>query len=677
MKLHLHRVKATLAAAVIGLCAAPAWAAAPTARDLTRAPAISDVSISRDGEHIAALTSPDGDQVVISIWRTDAPDQRPVLLGSGKMRFLDVQFLKNDRLLVTAIQPYTLGSDRAHTTKRFVTDLNGEDWKPLLPEPTSTSPFEELVNALSNPTIVSYLPLDPKHVIVEDHRLNGEGDIYKLNVYSGVAQRIERGSEKFFSPVADLTGEIRAKDEFDFDNGKAFIATWLKNPDTGKLEEHFRWYAKDRVPVDVLGFDTDPNFAFVRTVSPGKDKAGIYVYDIRARKIVEPLFEHRMFEAYGLRRSTIPQSFGEVIGFTYQGPTLSTYWAQPVLAELAKNLNATLGLQPTVMEWRDTASNTQAKINVPTEGSAEIISYSEDFKRVIVAKEGPSSPSEYYLLTSDGKLSLLGRARPWIDPAAIGQTKLVEYRARDGLMIPGFLSLPPKSVFGPGPYPTVIMPHGGPWARDYMDWDVSGWPQYLTSRGYAVLKPQFRGSEGWGQKLWRAGDNEWGQKMQDDKDDGAKWLISQGVADPGRIAMFGYSYGGYAALAATIRPNGIYQCAISGAGAPDLAEFRKETFENRFGREFQNPTIGGLDVLGHAKEAQIPVFLYHGDRDMTVDIKQSREFAAKLKAAGKPYKFIEIPEMGHQYVTMTPSMMEQQLVEIENYLKTDCGPGGL
>jgi dipeptidyl aminopeptidase/acylaminoacyl peptidase len=210
-----------------------------------------------------------------------------------------------------------------------------------------------------------------------------------------------------------------------------------------------------------------------------------------------------------------------------------------------------------------------------------------------------------------------------------------------------------------------------------MEWDLTGWIQYFASRGYAVLQPQFRGSEGWGQKLWRAGDGEWGQKMQDDKDDGVKWLIDQKIADPKRAAMFGYSYGGYAALAASIRPNGLYQCVISGAGAGDLGEISRATFDNRFQREFQHPTIAGLDALAHAKEAQIPVLLYHGDRDQTVDIEQSRKFAAALRGAGKPVKLVEIKDMGHQYIYMTPPMMQEQLDIVDAFLKTDCKPGGL
>jgi dipeptidyl aminopeptidase/acylaminoacyl peptidase len=165
--------------------------------------------------------------------------------------------------------------------------------------------------------------------------------------------------------------------------------------------------------------------------------------------------------------------------------------------------------------------------------------------------------------------------------------------------------------------------------------------------------------------------------MQDDKDDGVKWMVAQHIADPKRVAMFGYSYGGYAALTAAIRPNGLYQCAISGAGAGDLEAISEATFDNRFQREFQHPTIKGLDALAHAKEAQIPLLIYHGDRDQTVDIEQSRRFAAALKAAGKPYKLVEIPDMGHQYVFMTPAMMQEQLDIIDAFLKTDCKPGGL
>jgi dipeptidyl aminopeptidase/acylaminoacyl peptidase len=514
---------------------------------------------------------------------------------------------------VAAVQPLTTGSTRGHIVKQYVTDLEGKSWDPLLPE-TRAGEFEDVAYAdrLTDATLIDRLPLDPQNVIVIDNRTDTLGDVDKVNIYTHVAQRLERGSERFFGYRADLKGEVRTKQEVNFSGDNVYIAQWIRNPKSGAWEEHFRSYAKDRSITEVVAFTPDPNIVYVAATPNGADKTAIYEYDIAQRKLLDPVFAHKLFEA-----------------------------------------------SPSIM---------QSRAPVSSDARARIVGWSDDFKYALVEKSGPRLPPEYYLLTEGTKLALLGKSRPWIDPASLGETRLVQYAARDGLMIPAFLTLPPKGQFEP---------HGGPWARDELDWDISGWVQYFASRGYAVLQPQFRGSEGWGQKLWRAGDGEWGGKMQDDKDDGVKWLVDQHIADPARVAIFGYSYGGYAALAASIRPNGLYQCAISGAGAGDLAAISEATFDNRFQREFQHPTIKGLDALAHAKEAKIPVLLYHGDRDQTVDIEQSRKFAAALKSAGKPVKLVEIKDMGHQYVFMTPAMLEEQLNLVDGFLKSDCKPGGL
>ena len=485
-----------------------------------------------------------------------------------------------------------------------------------------------------------------------------------------------RSSERFGGFQLDLKGEIRARRELNYDKGAVYFAQWIRDPASGEWAEHFRWYAKDREPVEILGFTNDPNIIYVAS-GKGRDKAGVYVYDIKARQIVEPLLEHKLFDVGGVVTSSAAADYGRVLGFSYAGPTRSIYWTDETFSALNKSLRAALGVKTIAMNWVDPANGAATRLPVVDGADATITDWSEDLKHFIVEKSGPGNPGEYYLLDASGSLTLLGKVRPDLDLASLGSTRLVQYPARDGLMIPAFLTTPPAETFGPGPYPTLIEPHGGPWARDNLDWDFAGWVQYFASRGYAVLQPQFRGSEGWGQKLWRAGDGEWGQKMQDDKDDGAKWLIDRKIAAPDRIAMFGYSYGGYSALAAAIRPNGLYQCAISGAGAGDLASLKRATFDNRFLREFQNSTIRGLDALDHAKEAQIPLFIYHGDRDTNVDVKQSRKFVDALKAAGKPHRYLEIKDMGHGFVTMEPAMIETQLVEIEKYLNTECGPGGI
>ena len=666
---------ATVALLLAALPAA-AMAAPLPAKVFADPPAISDVQISRDGRHIVALTSHNGQSPTISVWKTDALDKPAAVISAAKVRILGVSFLKNDRLLVRTIQTFTFGATKGHLSRQYVSDLEGKSWTTLLPDGRARSETEAFLAKFDDASVIDFLPADPRHIVVEDARIDTRGDILKLDIYSGETERLMRGSERFGGFQLDLKGEIRTRQELGYDKGAVYFAQWIRDPSNGEWSEHFRWYAKDREPVSIVGFTEDPNIIYVSSAK-GRDKSGLYVYDIKARQIVEPLFEHRLFDAGGIVTSSAKADYGRVLGFSYAGPTNSIYWTDETFSALNKSLRTALGVKTKPINWVDPATGTATRLPVADGADAAITDWSEDLKHFIVQKSGPANPGEYYLLDSSGALRLLGKVRPELDAASLGATRLVQYPARDGLMIPAFLTTPPADQFGPGPYPTLIEPHGGPWSRDNLDWDPAGWVQYFASRGYAVLQPQFRGSEGWGQKLWRAGDGEWGQKMQDDKDDGAQWLIDQKIAAPDRIAMFGYSYGGYAGLAAAIRPNGLYQCAISGAGAGDLASLKQATFDNRFQREFQNPTIRGMDALERAKEAQIPLFIYHGDRDTNVEVKQSRKFVDALKAAGKPHRYLEIKDMGHGFITMEPAMVETQLVEIEKYLNTECGPGGI
>jgi dipeptidyl aminopeptidase/acylaminoacyl peptidase len=271
---------------------------------------------------------------------------------------------------------------------------------------------------------------------------------------------------------------------------------------------------------------------------------------------------------------------------------------------------------------------------------------------------------------------LLSKAYPEIDPASLGNTRLVYYKARDGLDIPAFLTTPNADLCGPAPWPAVVHPHGGPWSRDTMGFDSSMWVPLLASRCFAVLRPQFRGSQGWGRRLWMAGDAEWGQKMQDDKDDGAKWMIDQGTAQRGRIAMFGFSYGGYSAFAAAVRPNGLYKCAIAGAGVSEINKIWAQFYTNPFFREAQAPTVKGLSPLDQADKIQIPIMVYHGDRDQTVPLEQSDWFVDKAKGSKQPVVYHTITDYAHG-PAWTRKILAEQLGYIEDYLLRDCGAKGL
>lgn len=648
----------------------------PSAEDFGREPAIRDVGLSPDGKHIVALVSPDGAKAYISIWNTADMSQAPTVLGCGeRSQCVGVGFIKNAYLFVQVRQEYNAGKDRGHLFRFFTTDLQGKVWR------NADGTTDQ--NAGPRASVVDNLPDEPNVVMIyiAGRKVPGEDFVpdrnyYKLNLITGRTWKVFTGSDKFFGVQTDLKGEIRARQSFDYENGNAYIAQWIRDPKTNQWVEHFRWFAKDRIPQEVVGFTEDPNIVYVRT-SIGQDHTAIYEYDVTARKLLEPVFQIKSFDAENVIQSTAAGGHGRLLGFTYSADTTRSFWLDPKLAELTRGVRQALGIKMTPVDWTDIASGEKVKFSTPDGADARLIDWSDDLKYAVVIKVGARQPAEYYLLTDSGKLSLLGKTRPTFDTSTLGDMRLVQYAARDGLMIPALLTTPRKEIYGSGPFPTLIVPHGGPWARDNLGWDPTGWVQYFASRGYAVLQPQYRGSEGFGQKLWRAGDREWGQKMQDDNDDGAKWLISAGIADPGRIAMHGYSYGGYAAMAAGVRPNGLYQCAIAGAGPASMTYMQTRTSWDDYEEEYQGVTVAGLSPIDHADEVSIPMFIYHGDRDTNVPVEQSRRFVAALKAAGKPVKYMEVKDMGHSINTWGVGNLAQVLTAVDDFLRTDCGPGGL
>lgn len=647
------------------------WAQTPPpASAFAREPAMSSVTISPDGRHIAAIISRDGETRILAIWQADRLDQSPYLVGSDpRSEMQSVQFVKNDRLMVTTQQlvdydPFSGRSERSYAYRRQVLDLRGEPIRTNLRFDGLSAQQQAFVGV---GTIVSSLPADPESILVSAPN----GDIYRLNLYNGRAERMERGSTRFSSPQADLTGEIRARQTFDFDSGAVYIGIHLKHPDTGEFDEHFRWYARDRQPISIAAFTTDPNIVMVLS-TVDRDRAAIYEYNIRERRLGEIAFAHPLFDATGVILSRAPTNYGEILGFTFDGERSRVHWVDPTLAQVELTARQALRVQEQAVEWTDIVTGGTNRLMIGDGVDVDIVARSDDQSKLIISRSGGSVPPEYYLF-ADGRLRLLGRAYPELQNASLGRTRLIQYAARDGLMIPGILTTPDPAVFGNGPYPTIITPHGGPWSRDNTDWDPTGWTQYFATRGYAVLQPQFRGSEGWGQRLWRAGDREWGRAMQDDNDDGARWLIAQGIADPNRIAMHGYSYGGYASMMAAVRPNGIYRCAAAGAGPATIDQFKRGTYNNRFLREFQHPTADGEDPLRRVNEVSIPVLLYTGDRDTNVIPAESERFAAALRREGKTVDLRILPDMEHTLNTWTPANVAAILTSVETFLNTTCG----
>ena len=604
-------------------------------------PVIASVRVSPDGTRLAALTLGDVNAPPdVTVWRTADLSAQPVRFRPRDIKARAVFWLNDDRLMVIGRQKFDIRfggrTTKSFREKIYIYDGEGGGKRELF----KTKEFFTL-------GLFSRMPRQQDKVLVLVTNQEFATDIYELDQNSYTAKRVYLTASDE-SPICYIDGAIRGKQRIEGGGEDIHIRFSYKHPETGKWEEHHRLYANRREGMAPVAFDVDGRRVYMQD-NTGLDKAVIRAYDLIDRSLGEPLFGGGAVEAVDVLQARNPADFGKVVGFVGFDERLVIDYQEPKRRSIHQRLEKAL----------------------PAGLGHSLDSFSDDLTVIVVRSSGPREPGLYHLLVNGSQLVPLGRSFPHLVPEKLADTGFVSYPARDGLEIPGFLTLPQGAE---GPLPAVVMPHGGPWARDFLDWDL--WAQFLANRGYAVLQPQYRGSEGWGQALWRAGDREWGQKMQDDKDDGARWLVEQGIADPDRIAIYGYSYGGYAAMAASVRPNSPYQCAIAGAGLSELRTFDKITYESPFNREYQNPTIAGLSPLDHVKQVAMPVYLFHGDRDQRVPIEQSRKFANALKRAGKDVKYEEITDLWHSY-PWWPQHHLAVLSSLEDYLRNDCGPGGL
>ncbi|CAM3103590.1 MULTISPECIES: alpha/beta hydrolase family protein [Sphingomonas] len=283
---------------------------------------------------------------------------------------------------------------------------------------------------------------------------------------------------------------------------------------------------------------------------------------------------------------------------------------------------------------------------------AEIVSWNTARTRFLVTVGSPSSAGAlYYWDTDYGNMQFLSWTNPQLKGQRLSPVRTVRYPARDGTVIEAVLTLP--RGHGTKNLPLIVMPHGGPFARDAESWDW--WSQYLAELGYVVIQPNYRGSSGYGTAFAKKGEGEWGLKMQDDLDDAVAWAAKEGIADPKRACMVGASYGGYAAMRAAQRNSALYRCAVSYAGVSDLAAMKRYDSQFLFGKtrsdwlKKQAPDYRAVSPRFGAADMAIPLLIVHGKADKRVPVNQSRMMVAALKAAGKSVNYIEQPLADHHF----------------------------
>jgi dipeptidyl aminopeptidase/acylaminoacyl peptidase len=292
---------------------------------------------------------------------------------------------------------------------------------------------------------------------------------------------------------------------------------------------------------------------------------------------------------------------------------------------------------------------------VGADGRFRFVDLAEDPRKLIVHTEGAKDSGTYIFIDfSTGDSSTIAFDYPDLKTEWMAPRQAIDYTAADGTPIHAYLTLPPGRETAKG-LPLVVIPHGGPEARDYLAFDW--WAQAVAASGYAVLQPNFRGSTGYGLKFVEAGHGEWGRKMQTDLSDGVRDLVRRGIVDPKRVAIFGASYGGYAALAGATLDHGIYNCAVSIAGPSDLKSLlvfeAENTSENSSTVKYWKTFIGNpahydeISPCAQAAKADCPILLIHGTDDTVVPIDQSQRMEKALTEAGKTVKLITYPGQDH------------------------------
>ena len=445
--------------------------------------------------------------------------------------------------------------------------------------------------------------------------------VHEVDVSTGKLKRVAAPTRDVMSWYADAAGNVRMGVGFDDasrqarllyrDGGKGFFRTVARAS----------MKADEELTVPAL-FLAEPGKALAFDAKDGH--RALYELDLATMKLGKQVFAAPGYDVGGI----VADATGTgLAGVHYTDERSQVRWFDPKLAAVQAEIDKAVG-----------------------DRRASIISLSRDRSKMVVHVGGPRQAGSYYFFdTAYGSMRLLALANPLLKNARLAPVRTLRYAARDGLSIPAVLTLPEgrdaKNL------PLILMPHGGPAARDAEDYDW--WAQFLANRGYAVVQPNYRGSTGYGTAFEDAGKGQWGLRMQDDLNDAVAHLARAGIADPKRVCVVGGSYGGYAALRAAQRDGASYRCAVSFAGVSDLRHLARFDGRSLYGRSHkaylqkQAPDFRSVSPIHHAAQFSAPVLLIHGKKDLRVPVAQSRGMAQRLRAAGKPVDYVELAQGDH------------------------------
>jgi dipeptidyl aminopeptidase/acylaminoacyl peptidase len=604
-----------------------------SAGDFARLPAVEAPKISPDGTRIAHIEhNSDGDFLVIR----NADDFSPIsAVGTSTVKARGVLWADNDIVILIASEASSVYGVRGQVefSSPFSIDLaSGNKVLQLMQVDvvarTGSRLGTQISSSVFNPNKARIIGLEPStgHLLIPDLDVN-DFSLYSVDPRTDDRNEVGNGTPNTRDWVVDASGEPIAR--VDYRNRSDRFAVLVRDGNEWNVvvEE------TTEIPnMSVFGLNAEGDL-IIGTRPSNVGRYGLYVLSLETGDLDHPYFVDELYDVAGVMQDPYKNL---VIGAVVQAESQKTVWFDDELAARQAEIDQALG-----------------------EGVAMLTSWSSDRKRFIVAADDGQQPPIYYLYDhAAASLRPIASAYPEAHASGIAPRLSILYPARDGVQIPAYLTMADGL---PQPAPMVVLPHGGPEARDVGGFDWLA--HFLASRGYVVVQPNFRGSEGYGSEWRDAGRGEWGTGvMQNDITDAVQLFIEEGIADPERVCIVGASYGGYAALAGAAFTPDLYACAAAIAPVADVNEMiayeRDRSERGSWVVAYWERVIGGdlgaardrLDAISPARHADAitaPILLIHGRDDSVVPISQSRNMERVLERAGKTVELVELAGEDH------------------------------
>jgi dipeptidyl aminopeptidase/acylaminoacyl peptidase len=612
--------------AAVGLCAsnmalAQAAAPAPAAKPkiiptelLAKMPLISGPRLSPDGRKLLAMIANDG-KPMLGLRFIDSAELRSFGLPKG-FEVVSYSWAGDGRVLISLGKTTPFFDDEAYMTRLVTYDLATR----------KTAFIGKREQGLKGDDILYVDPAGAWLLLSIQKTVFDWPSVYRVDLATGEMKEVVAPRDGIMGWYADGKGVVRAG--LGFDKPRDRWTMVYRGPAGG----NFRKVSNERgdnVPLGDLRFAPDTDRGFI--VSEGDNgRDAVFEYDfatLTKGKLVFAAPEN------DVSRFLLSPDGKTVEAAYYTDVRDRVHWFDPVMKELQAAVDQSVGAR-----------------------EAWVVSTSRDKEAMVVLVTSANDPgSIYFYQPAAGRMDRLAQINDGLRGYPLAPAKPVSYKARDGLTIHGYLTLPPsRPAKG---LPLIVMPHGGPYGiRDAGDYDPE--VQLLANRGYAVLQPNYRGSGSYGREFEDKGAGQWGRAMQDDLDDGMDWLVKDGIVDAKRVCIVGSSYGGYAAMWGATRNPERYRCAASFAGVSDVQKqlkYSRSFFTSASkAREFRDRVRGDeqfrladISPSGRVQDLKVPILLTHGDEDQRVPLKQSALYAAALAKAGKTHEYKVYAGEGH------------------------------